>query len=100
MGATDRSIGDDQTQAGKEATGEVGSATGMDRRGARLMAKRANGEGTKIVKVPDRDLYKARYTDARGKRRTVYGKMKGVVRQKLTEGLADRDKVRPTTAIQ
>jgi hypothetical protein len=57
------------------------------------MAKRANGEGTKIVKVPDRDLYRARYTDARGKRRTVYGKMKGEVRQKLTEGLADRDKV-------
>jgi integrase len=56
------------------------------------MAKRANGEGTKIVKVPDRDLYRARYTDARGKRRTVYGKMKGEVRQKLTEGLADRDK--------
>jgi integrase len=56
------------------------------------MAKRANGEGTKIVKVPDRDLYRARYTDARGKRRTVYGKTKGEVRQKLTEGLADRDK--------
>src|SRR5215203_2024220 len=64
----------------------------MDRRGARLMAKRANGEGTKIVKVPDRDLYKARYTDARGKRRTVYGKTKGEVRQKLIESLADRDK--------
>jgi hypothetical protein len=57
------------------------------------MAKRANGEGTKIVKVPDRDLYKARYTDAGGKRRTVYGKTKGEVRKKLTEGLADRDKV-------
>jgi hypothetical protein len=64
----------------------------MDQRGARLMAKRANGEGTKIVKVPDRDLYKARYTDAGVKRRTVYGKTKGEVRQKLTEGLADRDK--------
>ena len=72
----------------------------MDRRGAKLMAKRANGEGTKIVKVADRDLYKARYTDARGKRRTVYGKTKGEVRKKLTEGLADRDKVSPTTAIQ
>jgi len=57
------------------------------------MAKRANGDGTKIVNVPDRDLYKARYTDAGGKRRTVYGKRKGEVRQKLTEGLADRDKV-------
>ena len=56
------------------------------------MAKRANGEGTKIVKVPDRDLYKARYTVAGGKRRTVYGKTKGEVRQKLTEGLADRGK--------
>ena len=56
------------------------------------MAKRANGEGTKIVKVPDRDLYKARYTDANGKRRTVYGKSKGDVREKLTEGLAHRDK--------
>jgi integrase len=64
----------------------------MDRRGAKLMAKRANGEGTKIVMVPDRDLYKARYTDAGGKRRTVYGKTKGEVRKKLTEGLADRDK--------
>ena len=29
----------------------------MDRRGARLMAKIADGEGTKIVKVSDRDLY-------------------------------------------
>jgi hypothetical protein len=28
----------------------------MDWRGARLMAKRADGEGTKIVKVSDRDL--------------------------------------------
>ena len=56
------------------------------------MAKRANGEGTKIVKVPDRNLYKARYTDANGKRRTVYGKTKGEVHTKLTEGLADRDK--------
>jgi len=57
------------------------------------MAKRANGEGTKIVKVPNRNLYSARYTDAGGKRWTVYGKTKGEVRQKLTEGLADRDKV-------
>jgi integrase len=56
------------------------------------MAKRANGEGTKIVKLPDRDLYKACYTVAGGKRRTVYGKTKGEVRQKLTERLADRDK--------
>ena len=56
------------------------------------MAKRANGEGTKIVKVPDRDLYKARYTDTNGKRRTVYGKTKSDVREKLTEGLAERDK--------
>jgi len=58
------------------------------------MAKRANGEGTKIAKVPDRDLYKARYTDAGGKRRTMYGRTKGEVRKKLTEGLADRDKGR------
>jgi hypothetical protein len=65
----------------------------MDRRRARLMAKRANGEGTKIVKVPDRDLYKARYTDARAKRRTVYSKMRREVSKKLTKGLADRDKV-------
>jgi len=56
------------------------------------VAKRANGEGTKIVKVPDRDLYKARYTDTNGKRRTVYGKTKSDVREKLTEGLAERDK--------
>ncbi len=56
------------------------------------MAKRANGEGTKIVKVPNRDLYSARYTDANGKRRTVYAKSKGEVRTKLTEALADRDK--------
>jgi hypothetical protein len=48
----------------------------MDWRGARLMAKRANGEDTKIVKVPNRNLYKTRYTDARGKCRTVYGKTK------------------------
>jgi len=44
------------------------------------MAKRANGEGTKIVKGPDRNLYNARYTDANGKRRTFYGKSKLVVR--------------------
>ena len=56
------------------------------------MSKNANGEGTKIVKVPERDLFKARYTDAKGKRRTVYGKTKGEVREKLTESLADRDK--------
>ena len=56
------------------------------------MAKRANGEGTKIVKVPNRNLYNARYTDANGKRRTVYGKSKLAVRQKLIESLADRDK--------
>jgi integrase len=56
------------------------------------MAKRANGEGTKIVKVPNRNLYNARFTDANGKRRSVYGKSKLVVRQKLIESLADRDK--------
>src|SRR5688572_26095289 len=64
----------------------------MDRRGAGLMAKRANGEGKKLVKEPNRNLYSACYTDAGRKRRTVYGKTKGEVRQKLTEGLADRDK--------
>lgn len=56
------------------------------------MAKRANGEGTKIVKVPNRDLYSARYTDTNGKRRTIYGQSRSEVRQKLTEALADRDK--------
>jgi hypothetical protein len=52
MGTRDRRVGEDQTEADTEATGEGGEATGMDQRGARLMAKRANGEGTKIVKVP------------------------------------------------
>ena len=66
-----------------------------------MSRKRANGEGTKIVKVPNRDLYSARYTDANGKRRTVYAKTKGEARTKLTEALADRDKgLIPSTVIR
>ena len=38
------------------------------------MGKNANGAGTKIDEVPNRDLYRTRYTDANGKRRTLYGK--------------------------
>lgn len=56
------------------------------------MGKNANGAGAKIDEVPNRDLYRTRYTDANGKRRTLYGKSKGDVRQSLTEALADRDK--------
>ena len=42
MGARDRSIGDDQTEAGTEAKGEVGEAAGMDRRGAGIVGKVAD----------------------------------------------------------
>ena len=37
MGARDRRTTDDKTQAGTEATGEVGEAAGMDRRGAGIV---------------------------------------------------------------
>jgi restriction endonuclease Mrr len=42
MGATDRSIGDDQTQAGTEAKGEVGEATGTKGSGATIVGRVAD----------------------------------------------------------
>ena len=56
------------------------------------MSKNANGAGAKIDRVPNRDLYRTRYTDASGKRRTLYAKSKRELRERLTEALADRDK--------
>jgi restriction endonuclease Mrr len=42
MGARDRRTTDDKTKAGTEATGEVGEAAGMDRRGARIVGRVAD----------------------------------------------------------
>ena len=52
MGATDRSIGDDQTQAGTEATGEGGAATGIKGSGARIVG----GEADKVVLIDGETL--------------------------------------------
>jgi integrase len=54
--------------------------------------KRGNGEGS-ISRHPKRDLWMARYTvetPAGVKRRTVYGKTRAEVRDKLAKALADR----------
>jgi hypothetical protein len=54
--------------------------------------KRGNGEGS-ISRHPKRDLWMARYTvetPAGTKRRTVYGKTRGEVRDKLARALAER----------
>ena len=42
MGATDRSIGDDQTQESTEATGEVGEARRTKGSGARIVGRVAD----------------------------------------------------------
>ncbi len=56
------------------------------------MGKNANGAGGKIKKMPNRDLYRARYTDGNGKQRSVYGKTYEECRKKLTEAQSNKDK--------
>ncbi len=56
------------------------------------MTKNPNGAGSKIKKMPGRDLYRARYTDATGKQKSVYGKTVKECREKLTEALSNADK--------
>lgn len=56
------------------------------------MGKNANGAGGKIKKMPNRDLYRARYTDVNGKQKSVYGKTHAEGRQKLTEAMSNKDK--------
>ena len=57
-----------------------------------MTRKRGNGEGS-ISRHPKRDLWMARYTvetPAGTKRRTLYGKTRGEVRDKLAKALAER----------
>lgn len=56
------------------------------------MSKQANGAGSKIKRMPNRDLYRARYTDPNGKQRSVYGKTYKECREKLTEALSNKDR--------
>ena len=42
MGTRDRRVGEDQTEAGTEATGEVEEATGTKRSGARIVGRVAD----------------------------------------------------------
>ncbi len=56
------------------------------------MTKNANGAGSKIKKMPGRDLYRARYTDGDGRQKSVYGKTYDECRQKLTAALGNKDK--------
>ena len=42
MGTRDRRVGEDQTEAGTEASGEVGEATGPKRSGARIVSRVAD----------------------------------------------------------
>ena len=56
--------------------------------------KRGNGEGSKPRKRPD-GRWEARYTDADGKRRSVYGTTRKVVAGKLVEALAHKGKLPP-----
>lgn len=56
------------------------------------MSKNANGAGGKVKKMPNRDLYRARYTDANGKQKNVYGKNYDECRKKLIEALSNKDK--------
>lgn len=54
------------------------------------MGKRASGEGT-ITRRKD-GRWEARYTDARGKRRSLYGKTQSAVRDRLREATRARDR--------
>lgn len=56
--------------------------------------KRGNGEGSKPRKRPD-GRWEARYTDAEGKRRSVYGATRKEVAGKLVEALASKDESQP-----
>lgn len=56
--------------------------------------KRGNGEGGKPRRRPD-GRWEARYTDAEGKRRSVYGATRKEVASKLVEALAHKDKPQP-----
>ncbi len=53
--------------------------------------KRGNGEGSRPRKRPD-GRWEARYTDAAGKRHSVYAKTREEVVRKLAEALADKEK--------
>lgn len=55
------------------------------------MGKNPNGSGGKVKKMPNRDLYRARYTDANGKQKSVYGKNHDECRKKLTEAMSNKD---------
>jgi integrase len=64
---------------------------GRERRSG-VTKRRGNGEGS-ISRHPKRDLWMARYTvetPAGTKRRTVYGKTRAEVRDKLAKAIADR----------
>lgn len=56
--------------------------------------KRGNGEGSRPRKRPD-GRWEARYMDANGKRRSVYGATRKEVAGKLVEALANKDKPQP-----
>ncbi len=43
-------------------------------------------------KIPGRDLYRARYTDANGKQKSVYDKDYNECRKKWIEALSNKDK--------
>jgi integrase len=58
-----------------------------------MMARRGNGEGS-ITRHKKSGLYMARYTvqsPTGPKRKTIYGKTRAEVAEKLTKGMADRD---------
>ena len=56
MGTRDRRIGDDQTQAGTEASGEVGEATGTTGSGARIVGRVADKVVHKMVLIDGETL--------------------------------------------
>lgn len=56
------------------------------------MGKNANGSGTPPKKMKDRDLYRARFTDANGKQKSVYDKDYKECRKKWIEALSNKDK--------
>jgi len=61
--------------------------------------KRGNGEGSKPRQRPN-GRWEARYTDARGQRRSIYGATRKEVAGKLTQAMATKDDVpefEPTT---
>ncbi len=56
------------------------------------MGKNANGSGTPPKKMAGRDLYRARYTDANGKQKSVYHKDYNECRKLWIEALSNKDK--------